>query len=341
MRFNEGWAWAAIPLLSGGLTLTLTGQVLAFAQRRAIIDFPTDRSSHARPTPRGGGLAIVAGVLTALVVGVVGGIVPVGLGAGLGGGGLLVAWVGWRDDRQGVPAGFRALVQFVAAIWAVAWLGGYPQLTAGSAPLALGLPGAVLAVVGIVWAVNLFNFMDGIDGLAVVEAVTVATCGTILLGMRGDSGASALAAALAASALAFLRWNWMPARIFLGDVGSNFLGFSLAVLAIWSENNGGPPTILWGVAAMVFVVDATITLLRRWSRGENLVQAHRSHAYQRLTQAGWSHARVSLLILTINLPLSALSIAFFALGGSPLTCLAGGLALALVWYVAAEKVHPM
>lgn len=333
--------WALLPLISGATTLWLTGQVLAFAERRSMLDIPTGRSSHTRPTPRGGGLAVVAGVLVATGVGALTGVVPFRLAVSLGGGGLLVAWIGWQDDRQGVPAGFRALVQCVGAIWSVAWLGGYPQLLATGAPLVLGLPGAALAVIGIVWAVNLFNFMDGIDGLAAVEAASVAACGAILLGMSHDSGGAAVAAALAAGALAFLYWNWMPARIFLGDVGSNFLGFALAVLAVWSENTTGTPAILWGVAAMLFVADATITLLRRLARHENVIEAHRSHAYQRLVQAGWSHAQVSLGALGLNVLLGGLAIWCQWRHLWPVTALLAGLFLCLCVYLLVERRRPM
>jgi len=144
-----------------------------------------------------------------------------------------------------------------------------------------------------------------------------------------------------AASLAFLHWNWMPARIFLGDVGSNFLGFALAVLAIWSENGRAAPAILWGVAAMVFVVDATITLFRRLARRENVVEAHRSHAYQRLVQAGWSHARVSAGVLALNLALGGLAVWSQWRRVWPLAALSMGLLLSVGAYLLVERRRPM
>lgn len=341
MNGNLGPAYLILPLLSGGLTLWLTGWVLSFAHRRSMLDLPSDRSSHSLPTPRGGGLAVVVGVLAAVAVGFGLAIVPLRLAAALGGGGLLVAWVGWQDDRRGVPARIRALVQCLAAVWAVAWLGGYPRLAVAGPPIGLGVAGSLVAVVGIVWAVNLFNFMDGIDGLAGGEAVTVAGTGAVLFYLGRDAGGAVVSASVATAALAFLRWNWMPARIFLGDVGSNFLGFALAVLAIWSENSGGAPAILWGLAALVFVADATITLLRRLARGENLVQAHRSHAYQRLVQCDWSHASVSAGVIGLNLLLGGIAVWGYWRHVWPVAALAVGLLLCGGVYLMVERRRPM
>ncbi|MEP6475495.1 MAG: glycosyltransferase family 4 protein [Gemmatimonadota bacterium] len=309
--------------------------------RREILDHPSERSSHSRPTPRGGGLAIVVTVLVVVIGAAAVGWVEPRLAAALVGGGGLVAWVGWQDDRRSTPAALRALVQCVAACWAVAWLGGYPAITLTTAPLRLGLAGSVLAVVGIVWAVNLFNFMDGIDGIAGVEACTIATTGSIMLGLNGADGGALVSATIGAATLGFLRWNWMPARIFLGDVGSNFLGFSFGVLAVWSENSAGIPAVWWGLAALVFIFDATTTLVRRVVRREPIFKAHRSHAYQRLAQAGWSHAAVSRAILLLNLGLGGLAVTGFAEGWPPWLPLAGG-AVTCGWvYRVVERRRPM
>jgi Fuc2NAc and GlcNAc transferase len=297
---------------------------------RRLLDVPNVRSSHTKPTPRGGGIATVGAVLLALAVALPLGLVDYRLALALGGGGALVAWVGWWDDKSGLRPRARAVWHGAAAVWALAWLGGLPALRLGEWTVPLGLWGWPLALVGIVWAINLFNFMDGIDGIAGVEALSVGAGGAALLWTSGHGG-SAVPLAVAFAALGFLRWNWAPAGIFMGDVGSGFLGYVFAVIAIWSENTAGPPVLAWGVLAMVFVFDATVTLVRRALRRERLAEAHRTHAYQRLVQAGWSHAGVSGAVLGINLALIAL---LFVPGIGILAALAGAMVccgLAYLW----------
>jgi len=218
------------------------------------------------------------------------------------------------------------------------WLGGYPTLRLGDFVVSLGPAGSLLALIGIVWAVNLFNFMDGIDGIAGVEAVTVGTGGALLLWAAGQSGGASVSLAIAAAALGFLFWNWAPARIFMGDAGSGFLGFSFAVLAIWSENTHGPSVILWGILAMVFVFDATVTLIRRALRHEALAKPHRSHAYQRLVQAGKSHAVVTGVVLALNLLLILLVL---SPGMGPVPAFGMALAVCGGAYLIVEILRPM
>ena len=237
---SEPIASLILALIAVTTSAWLTGRVRAYALARRLLDVPNVRSSHSTPTPRGGGVAIVVAVLLVLVAGVALKVIDSRLALALGGGGLLVAWVGWWDDHTGLRPPVRAAGHAVAALWALYWLGGYPTLRLGDFVVSLGPAGSLLALIGIVWAVNLFNFMDGIDGIAGVEAVTVGTGGALLLWAAGQSGGASVSLAIAAAALGFLFWNWAPARIFMGDAGSGFLGFSFAVLAIWSENTHGP-----------------------------------------------------------------------------------------------------
>jgi Fuc2NAc and GlcNAc transferase len=191
-------------------------------------------------------------------------------------------------------------VHFAAAVWTVAWLGGFPSLNVGGSLLRLGTVGAVLAVLALVWAINLFNFMDGIDGIAAVEAITVGGLGGLLLLLRGDAALAGLSFVLAGAALGFLKWNWSPARIFLGDVGSGFLGFVFGGLAIATERSASFPALVWVILSSAFLVDATLTLARRVPRGQ-WHRPHRTHAYQRAVQAGFSHAQVSIGVGVFNL----------------------------------------
>lgn len=314
------------------LTWGLTGLVL----RRAPLDHPNDRSSHSVPTPRGGGIAVVGVTLAGTVAGLVLGVVERPLGFTLLGGGLLVAVVGWWDDRWGLRARTRLLAHALAAGWALFLLGGYPSLSVGSGALMLGAGGAVLAGLAIMWSTNLFNFMDGIDGLAGVEAVMLAIGGGLLLIQRGGPGLILVPLLLAGSAGGFLAWNWAPARVFLGDVGSGFLGYAFGILALWGENAHGVPALHWAALGMVFMLDATVTLVRRLHRGERVALAHRSHAYQRLVLSGWSHARVSVGVMVIDLALIATILLL-----PPLTALGVAVLLAGAAYIGVERRRPM
>ena len=298
----------------------LTGAVRRYALRRGVLDVPNARSSHAVPTPRGGGLAIVVVVLAFILLLVPRGIISGEIAAAIYGGGLVVAVVGWLDDRRGLPAGVRAMAQGLAALWALGWLGGLPSLNLGVARLPLGPVGFVLGVIGIVWSVNLYNFMDGIDGLASTEAITVAGMAALLIGgtrvgllpspgtteaAPGPASIALVSSLLVSAAAGFLVWNWPPAKIFMGDVGSGFLGFTFGVLAVASENSGGLPLLVWVLLLGVFVVDATATLLRRICRRERWTEAHRTHAYQLAVQAGHTHKQVTVVVLGINVALAA------------------------------------
>lgn len=229
-------------------------------------------------------------------------IVDLRLAASLLGGGLPVALVGLADDYRSVPVGWRLAVHFAAAAWAVAFLGGSSLGRPMGAVVAIGWTGRILAVPAIVWAINLFNFMDGIDGIAGAEAVFVAAAGGSLCAAGG--GASAVTAAgfvLAGSCIGFLAWNWPPAKIFLGDVGSGFLGYCLAVLILAAARKSPAVGWSWIILMGVFLVDATVTLLRRALRGTRLHEAHRSHAYQHLARRWGSHLKVTLAVNVLNL----------------------------------------
>ena len=282
-----------------------TGLVRRFALRRGVLDHPNPRSSHTTPTPRGGGLAFVATYLAALAVGLGAGWVDARLGLALLGGGSLIALVGWLDDRFGLPSWVRLLVQLGAGWLAVAALGPVRELSLAAWHLPLGplaVPGTVLALV---WLTNLYNFMDGIDGLAAGHTVVVAAAATGLFGLGGARELTLASAALVAVTLGFLPWNWAPARIFMGDVGSLFLGFVLGVLGIAGIAAGAVSGVEWMLLLGVFVFDATVTLTRRMVHGERLDAAHRRHAYQRAVQAGWSHRRVAAGAMLLSSALAA------------------------------------
>jgi len=321
-------------------TLLLTRGVLRYAVAQALLDLPNERSLHSRPTPRGGGLAIVLVVLGGFAMLAAAGVIDQATGVALVGGGSLVAAVGWMDDRKGVSTRLRLTFHLLAAIWSVIWLHGMPSLAIGATSVYLGVAGAVIAILAIVWTTNFYNFMDGIDGLAAGEAASVGLGAAGLLTPRSPALAAATAI-VAGAAAGFLPWNWERARIFMGDVGSGFLGFTFATLALASENAGTMPSLVWLLLMAVFFADATITLFRRILRREPWYAAHRSHAYQRAVHAGWSHGRVTMVVLVLNLGLALLArLAARSPEALPRVLLVVSV-LMVALYVAVERWSPM
>jgi Fuc2NAc and GlcNAc transferase len=328
-------------VLGGTVSWFLTGLVRRYALRRMIIDVPNDRSLHTEPVPRGGGLAIAIVVLLGLVVLVAAHVVPPEWGIALGGGGALVAGIGWIDDRRGVSASRRALVHVAAAVWAVYWLGGMPELTIGTTRMELGLAGSAFAVLAIVWSINAYNFMDGIDGIAGAEAVIAGGIATLLLVASDHADVALLTVFPVAAAAGFLLWNWQPARIFLGDVGSGLLGFLFASLALVSERTAALPAVVWLLLFGVFFFDATLTLIRRALHRERWYEAHRNHAYQRVVSQGVTHSRVVLAVVAINVALGLLAWPLIQDPSLTWAALIGGVVLLGAVYLAVEHRTPM
>jgi Fuc2NAc and GlcNAc transferase len=288
--------------LTAGLSLLLTGVIRQYALARNLLDVPNRRSSHQIPTPRGGGLAIVASFFAGLSFLWLTGSLPAQVLLALAGAGGLVAWVGFLDDRGHIAPRWRLAAHFLGAAWGLFWLGTLPPLSVFGHLLYLGWPGYLLAAVYLVWLLNLYNFMDGIDGLAGIEAITVCLGGGLVYALSAPAGQEWLAPALLLSAVAgFLFWNFPPARIFMGDSGSGFLGLILGLLSIQAAQVAPELFWCWLILLGVFVVDATTTLLRRVIRGEVFHEAHRSHAYQYASRRFAAHRQVSLVVGLINL----------------------------------------
>lgn len=260
------------------VSAVLVRLIRAWAEQKAILDHPNERSSHDVPKPHGGGIAIVAITLAgsawwwtprfAIVAGAA----------------LVIAIVSWIDDVRHLPATLRLGVQSLAA---VAVLMAYP--------VGAFTPLAFLWIVGLT---NAYNFMDGIDGIAGGQAV-VAGLSWALFGMMAQQPLMAtIGLLIAGSSAGFLLHNWQPARIFMGDVGSAFLGFVFAALAVMAWPNfrlaAAGLLVVWP-----FVVDAAFTFVRRASRGERLMEAHRSHIYQRINQRGLSHRAVASIYIVL------------------------------------------
>ena len=271
---------AAVALATGVLSCFATRALVPILRRRDILDHPNERSAHRVPTPRGGGIAVIGSLLLAwFVLAGAGLAVPGVIGVSLGAG--ILAVVSWVDDLRGLSPLLRLLAQIVV-------------VTIGICARAPGEGWAGFVAIGLlwIWCTNLFNFMDGIDGITGTEAAAIGI-GLLLfasVGTGADPGLTMLAAAMVGAALGFLVWNWSPARIFLGDVGSAPLGYLLGFLLLDLVMRG-----FWKVALILplyFLADASITLARRLLRGELVWRAHREHFYQQAVRAGLSHAAV-------------------------------------------------
>ena len=312
---------ATATIFALGASWAATGVVLRLLESRAILDEPNPRSSHERPTPRGGGIAVMGVILPAWAA--------IALFEADGGtawvvlaGATLLAALSWVDDLRGLRASARLAVHALAVALGMAAFSGQGPVFQGILP---GWLDMLVAALLWLWFLNLFNFMDGIDGIAGVESATVGGGLALVAVFAGSgSGEALFALTLAAAALGFLAWNWHPARVFLGDVGSVPLGYLLGWLLLAAAAGGqwAPALIL----PLYYLTDASLTLGRRLARGERVWLAHREHFYQRAVQGGRGHGQVTLMILAANLVLVVLAGAavlwpppWIALAGAVLT----------------------
>ncbi|NUU39107.1 glycosyltransferase family 4 protein [Pseudomonas sp. C2B4] len=294
---SYGWFIPVIVTVSFSLTWALR----RYALSQSLMDIPNARSSHSVPTPRGGGVAIVLAFTMALFMLLFAGLMTSQAFLAIGGAGALIAIIGFMDDHGHIAARWRLLGHFAASIWMLFWLGGLPVIELFGGTFDLGWLGHVLAAFYLVWLLNLYNFMDGIDGIASVEAICACLGACLLYWVGGAMDLIWGPLLLALAVAGFLFWNFPPARIFMGDAGSGFLGMvlgGLSLQAAWVSAD-----LLWGwlILLGVFIVDATFTLFRRLLRGDKVYEAHRSHAYQFASRRFGSHLAVTAVVGAINL----------------------------------------
>ncbi|MCU0536485.1 MAG: glycosyltransferase family 4 protein [Hydrococcus sp. Prado102] len=291
------------------LILSLTSLVISLLTTALIkqrlsqqfLDLPNDRSSHTQPTPRGGGLGFLVGFALTSLLAAGFGIIP---GYDLSMWLVLIplAVIGILDDRQGVPASARYLVQLGAAVIAIAYFGHFPIPWLDNFSIVGKIVAIALSIIGMTALINFYNFMDGLDGL-------VGGCVAVQLSFLAFYSNQPIFWLLVAAIGGFLYWNWSPAKIFMGDVGSTVLGATVAIAAL---NQSSAPSVAWSALAITLplAIDAIYTLCRRLLRRENIFKAHRSHLYQRLQQTGLSHDKVALLYISFNGVIAA-CIAYF------------------------------
>ncbi len=273
-------------------SLTLTWIIKKIFVKKQLLAPISERSSHTTPIPHGGGIAIAltwfigliylfwtnqieTSLFYALIIG------------------FVISIVSYADDLFELSAKLRLLVQSGVAIGGIIALGGLHSLDLGMWSIENPIITNLFAFLLIVWYINLYNFLDGIDGYAGSEALFLALSGFLLFG-----GEHFLL--LFVAVLGFLFWNWHKAKIFMGDVGSTLLGYSVAIFTLHYANTEATNLWVWIILFALFWFDATLTLYRRYKNRENLSLAHKKHAYQRITQSGWSHSKVVLFSLLIN-----------------------------------------
>jgi Fuc2NAc and GlcNAc transferase len=305
-------------VIAGGISLLLTSALRRYALSKSLIDVPNARSSHTVPTPRGGGVAIVLSFLLLVPLLSLFSLLPWASAWGLIGAGAGIAVLGFLDDHGHIAARWRLLGHFSAAVWALFWLGGIPPLTIMGVVFDMGWIGVVLSLFYLVWMLNLYNFMDGIDGLASVEAIAVCLSASLIYALMGFSSLAWAPLLLSFTVAGFLYWNFPPAKIFMGDAGSGFLGVTLGILSLQAAWTSPSLLWVWVILMGVFVVDATFTLVRRLVRGDKVYEAHRSHAYQYASRQFGRHLPVTLTVGLVNviwlLPV-ALCVALLGLDG--------------------------
>lgn len=294
--------WASlIAVLTTLVCWLATAKLVEFLKRNNIVDTPNERTLHQGSVPRGGGLVIVAALVIYLTINIfthqynqqtIGLLLTV------------FAWaaLGWYDDRVDAHAGIRLVCQLLLAVLAVLVFG-YIDTVQWSNKIIIPLSGFgfILTILWIVWLANLYNFMDGMDGLAGSQTIVAALTLAFWFYQQGDITISISCLVLASASYAFLLWNWSPAKIFMGDVGSVAIGAFFAVLTVIGAHKYDIPIVSFMILLGVFIFDATVTLVMRLLKGEKVWQAHHQHYYQRLSHQGVAHNKivVGLIVLMI------------------------------------------
>lgn len=283
--------------------LALTRLVWWYADNIGLLDRPNERSSHQKPTPKGGGIAIVVPLMLAclwfaverpellLLVGLL----------------VVLTVLGWFDDHHELAVRPRLAIQFSVCLVAILIWGAVKEVDFGPLHLNWAVLMWPLTLLFMVWFINLYNFMDGIDGIAGVESLTGGLTLAVWFRLSGQVELSLICLTVAGATLGFLFYNWSPAKIFLGDTGSVTLGGFFVIMGLIGANEAGISVLAFMLLFGVFIFDATVTLARRWWRGEKLSQAHRSHFYQHAVQKGYTHAQVSTSVLALNIILAMLA----------------------------------
>lgn len=309
---------------------------IGIAKRFRIFDIPNERSSHIEVVPRGGGIAFIMAFFVSLVALTIKDVVKEPVYITLLVGGLSVGLIGLLDDIKGLSLKARLIVHVVSAIFAVSQLAELPTVFGIENYIIL----SVIAVIAIVWSINLFNFMDGINGLAGFEAVFISLSAALILYINDEFFHAVTLFALAMCCIGFLLLNFPAGKLFMGDSGSGFLGFCIAIYAIGTSVTDNISPWSWFILYGVFVVDATYTLITRIITRQKWWEGHSLHGYQKLTKSLKSHTSSTLYLFALNviwlLPLAIASTYWYEYSFTFLLVAYLPLVMALKWLRAGE-----
>jgi Fuc2NAc and GlcNAc transferase len=313
-------------------SVIITFLVKIIAEKKKIIDIPNVRSSHSTPTPRGGGLAIVISWYAGITILFMNNLMDDNLFYALLSG-IILASISILDDIFSLSPKLRFVFQIISIITALYFVGLPDSINFGVFSIKSNIVLSVLIGLSFLWFINLFNFLDGIDGYASLEAIFVALGLFIITSNK-------LSLLLIFVTIGFLIWNWPKAKIFMGDVGSTQLGFIVFIMSLSLSNNNELQLFSWVILTSLFWMDATVTLFRRILRKEKISQPHKKHAYQRLIQGGFSHKKVDIISIVINLALISIAYASGRHQILIIPCLLLAIIINYVFIKVADKIYP-
>ena len=279
----------------------ITDFVRRFSIKNKLLDIPNDRSSHDIPKPKGGGISIVLIILGTVAVLSFFGMIKPDISMSMLVGLSIVAVVGLIDDYKDLSILVRTIFYFIAAVFSIYLIGGITSISISDYYFDLNHIGFFLGVLFLVWTTNLYNFMDGTDGFAAIQTICIGLFCGLLLYLIAETSYAIIMFCLVASTIGFLHWNWAPAKIFMGDVGSCTIGFLFGLLSLYMEKMGIISIAVWLVLLSPFIVDSTFTLLKRIINKEKWYTAHNMHAFQKLYQSGLAHNKLAIGLLVMNI----------------------------------------
>jgi len=291
-------------------SISITYYVRHLAVKNDLFDIPNQRSSHNIPTPKGGGISIIV-----LLIITTGGLfyfqmisreIMLSITVGL----LIISIIGFIDDYKNLPILIRLIGYTFGAMISLYFIGGVDSLFESSHNFfkccdinisKFEVAGPFFAILYMLWLTNLYNFMDGVDGFAAVQTICVSLFCSFLFYFSGNYALAVIMFCLVSATIGFLYWNWAPAKIFMGDVGSCSIGFFFGLFSIYTAKEEIIPISIWLILLAPFIGDATFTLIKRMINKEKWYKAHNSHAFQNLFQLGLSHGQLTIGLLLINL----------------------------------------
>lgn len=283
------------------VSLFVTYRLINIFRKKNLVDIPNQRSSHKVSTPKGGGISIVTLTLISLIVLLISNSINLEFGVGLAIGLIVIATTGFVDDIYNLSIFKRVVLYGGAVLCSILILSPDQEISFGQNSFQIGVMIYVLYAIYSFWILNLFNFMDGTDGYAAIQTLTTSLFSWILLGSLVSPNESTLLLIVFSATLGFLVWNWSPAKIFMGDVGSCSIGFIFAIYSIFTVTEGSLSLSVWLILLSPFIGDATFTLLKRVVLREKWYHAHNGHAYQKLYQTGINHRKIAIGLLVFNI----------------------------------------